>query len=228
MKKQPIFILFLVLLFVFYISISFIAANTSSSDIKIARLKYNGGGDWYSSRTALSNLIQYCNKNLNTNIAKEESVVEPGASELFNYPYIFATGHGNITFNNQEASNLRNYLMAGGFIHFCDNYGMDPFIRNAMKKVFPELAFVELPFNYPIYHQKFNFTNGLPKIHEHDGKRAQGFGLIYQGRLVCFYDYESDLGNGWEDLGTYPSDTEETREKALKMGANIIQYVFTK
>lgn len=221
-------ILFLLLTVLFLSTSSFLSNNKNGATVKIARLKYNGGGDWYSSKTALTNLIAYCNKNLNTNIETEESTVEPGAAALFNYPYIFATGHGNISFNSQEASNVRKYLMAGGFIHFCDNYGMDPFVRAAMKKVFPELNFVELPFDYPIYHQKFNFTNGLPKIHEHDGKRAQGFGIIYQGRLVCFYDFQCDLGNGWEDFGTYPSDTEETREKALKMGANIIQYAFTK
>ena len=228
MNNKRGIILFLILVVLFFSTSSFLSNNKNGATVKIARLKYNGGGDWYSSRTALTNLIAYCNKNLNTNIETEESTVEPGAAALFNYPYIFATGHGNISFNSQEASNIRKYLMAGGFIHFCDNYCMDPFVRAAMKKVFPELNFVELPFDYPIYHQKFNFTNGLPKIHEHDGKRAQGFGIIYQGRLVCFYDFQCDLGNGWEDFGTYPSDTEETREKALKMGANIIQYAFTK
>ncbi len=194
---------------------------------RIARLKYNGGGDWYSSRTALTNLIKFSNENLNTNIFPEEATVEPGSAELFNYPYVFATGHGNIVFSDQEAQNLRKYLTGGGFIHFCDNYGMDKYLRLAMKKVFPDLNFVELPFSHPVYNQKYRFQNGLPKIHEHDGKRAQGFGIIYEGRLVCFYDYESDLGNGWEDVGTYPTDSPELHEKALKMGANLLQYVFT-
>ncbi len=211
------------------ILISFLLLSSSfvNPTYRIARLKYNGGGDWYSSRTALNNLISYCNKNLNSNIYEDESIVEPGSSELFNYPYVFATGHGNIVFSDQEAENLRNYLMGGGFLHICDNYGMDQFVRLSMKKVFPDLNFVELPFSHPIFSQKYNFSNGLPKIHEHDGKRPQGFGIIYKGRLVCFYDYECDLGNGWEEVGTYPTDTPEMHEKALKMGANIIQYVFS-
>ncbi|MEO6149100.1 MAG: DUF4159 domain-containing protein, partial [Mucilaginibacter sp.] len=148
-------------------------------------------------------------------------------TQIFNYPYIFMTGHGNVIFSAQEARNLRKYLTGGGFLHIDDNYGLDKFIRPQMKQVFPELDFVELPVNHPVYHQKYAFANGLPKVHEHEGKRAQGFGLIYKGRLVCFYSYESDLGNGWEDLGTYPGDSQEVRLKALKMGANLIQYIFT-
>jgi hypothetical protein len=194
---------------------------------KIAKLKYNGGGDWYADRTALPNLIAFCNQNLGTQIAPEEATVEVGSTELFNYPFVYLTGHGNVVFTNQEAGNLRKYLLAGGFLHIDDNYGLDKFIRPQMKKVFPELDFVELPSNHPIYNQKYKFPNGLPKIHEHDGKRAQGFALIYKGRIVCFYTYECDLGNGWEDFGTYPEDTQATREKALKMGANLIQFALT-
>jgi hypothetical protein len=191
---------------------------------KLARLKYNGGGDWYGDRTALTNLIKFCNTNLHTNFDAEEETVDAGSAELFNYPYIFMTGHGNVVFSDLEIRNLRNYLTGGGFLHICDNYGLDQFIRPQMKKVFPELEFVELPLNHPIYHQKYEFPNGLPKVHEHDNKRAQGFGLIYKGRLVCFYDYQCDLGNGWEDYGTYAGDSQETRLKALKMGANLVQY----
>ncbi len=212
------YIVFLLVLVVF-------AAFTNPS-YRIARLKYNGGGDWYADRTAISNLIKFCNDNLKTNFAPEEAIVEPASSELFNYPFVFATGHGNIVFSDQEAQNIRRYLIGGGFLHLCDNYGFDKFIRPQMKRVFPELDFVELPYSHPIFSQKYKFSSGLPKIHEHDGKRPQAFGLFFEGRLVCFYDYESDLGNGWEDLGTYPEDTPETHEKALKMGANIIQYVF--
>ena len=160
-------------------------------------------------------------------LAAEEEVVEPGSADLFNYPFIHLTGHGNIIFNEQEARNLRNYLIAGGFLHADDNYGMDKFLRREMKKVFPELDFVELPFNHPIYHQKFKFNNGLPKVHEHDNKPPQGFGLIYEGRVVCFYSFECDLGNGWEDQEIY-NDPETTRTKALQMGANLVQYAFTK
>jgi hypothetical protein len=160
-------------------------------------------------------------------LAAEEEVVEPGSADLFNYPFLHLTGHGNIIFNEQEARNLKNYLIAGGFLHADDNYGMDKYLRREMKKVFPELDFVELPFNHPIYHQKFKFNNGLPKVHEHDNKPPQGFGLIYEGRVVCFYSFECDLGNGWEDQEIY-NDPETTRTKALQMGANLVQYAFTK
>jgi hypothetical protein len=194
---------------------------------KIAKLKYSGGGDWYGDRTALPNLIKFCNENLKTNFDREDDVVEPGSAQLFSYPFVFMTGHGNVIFSDQEAKNLRKYLVGGGFLHIDDNYGLDKFIRPQMKKVFPELDFVELPVNYPIYHQKYSFTTGLPKVHEHDGKRPQGFGLIYKGRLVCFYSFECDLGNGWEDLGTYAGDSQEARLKALRMGANLVQYVLT-
>lgn len=195
---------------------------------QIAKLKYNGGGDWYANKTSLPNLIQFCNRTLHTNINPEEAVVDAGSNEIFNYPFVHMTGHGNVVFSTQEAENLRKYLMAGGFLHIDDNYGMDKFIRPELKKIFPELQLVEIPFTHPIYHQKFNFPNGLPKIHEHDGKPAQGFGLIYEGRIVVFYSYECDLGNGWEDQGIYPEDTPEKHEKALQMGANLIQYAFTR
>ncbi len=207
--------------------ISFFLCGFINPTYRIAKVKYNGGGDWYANRTALPNLIRFCNQNLNTNIDADDAIVEVGSSDLFNYPFVYLTGHGNITFSDQEAKNLRNYLTGGGFIHIDDNYGLDKFIRPQMKKVFPELNFTELPSNHPVYKQKFNFPTGLPKIHEHDGKRPQGFALIYQGRVVCYYTYESDLGNGWEDAGTYPGDTEETRLKALKMGANLVQYALT-
>jgi hypothetical protein len=194
---------------------------------QLARLKYNGGGDWYGNRTALTNLIAFCNQNLHTNFAEEEAIAEAGSPEIFNYPLVYMTGHGNVSFNVQEAQNIRKYLTGGGFLHVDDNYGLDKFIRAQMKKVFPELSFVELPVNHAIYNQKFKFPAGLPKIHEHDGKPAQGFALIWEGRVVCYYSYESDLGNGWEDAGTYTGDTEVKRQQALKMGANLIQYVLT-
>jgi len=194
---------------------------------KMGKLKYNGGGDWYGNRTALPNLIAFCNQNLATNFVAEEGLVDVGSSELFNYAFVYMTGHGNVVFNDQEAANLRKYLIGGGFLHIDDNYGLDQFIRPQMKKVFPELSFVELPANHKIYNQKYKFAQGLPKIHEHDGKRPQGFALIWQGRVVCYYTYECDLGNGWEDYGTYPTDTQESRNKALKMGANLIQYALT-
>lgn len=212
------------LLFLVLISFSF---KKSAPTYQIALLKYNGGGDWYANlETSLPNLIKFCNKELKTNINPEQAIVEVGSSDLYKYPFIHMTGHGNVIFNLQEAENLRKYLIAGGFLHISDNYGMDPFIKPQMKKVFPELDFVELPFNHPIYHQKFDFANGLPKIHEHDNKIAKGYGLIYNGRLVCFYDVECDLGDGWESQEIH-NNSEETRLKALKMGANIISYAFT-
>jgi hypothetical protein len=210
------------------IALVFCISSFTAPSYKMGRLKYNGGGDWYGDRTALVNLIKFCNENLKTNFHPEEEVVEVGSEQIFNYPFVFMTGHGNVIFSDQEARNLRKYLTGGGFLHIDDNYGFDKFIRPQMKKVFPELEFVELPTNYAIYHQKYNFPTGLPKIHEHDGKRPQGFGLIYKGRLVCFYTYECDLGNGWEDYGTYAGDSQEARLKALRMGANLIQYIFTK
>lgn len=206
------------------ISISTFCQNES---YQIALLKYNGGGDWYSNlETSLPNLIEYCNKNLKTNINPEQAIVEVGSAELFNYPFVHLTGHGNIIFNQQEAENLRNYLIGGGFLHISDNYGLDKFIQSQMKLVFPEAEFVELPFDHPIYHQTYNFNNGLPKIHEHDDKTPKGYGIIYEGKLVCFYDVECDLGDGWEDPEVH-NDSEEKRNAALQMGANIIQYAFT-
>lgn len=205
---------------------TFLDSRAQQASLQIAKLKYNGGGDWYANKTALPNLISYANQHLNTKIAPNEAVVEVGSPELFSYPYVYMTGHGNVVFTQQEAQNLRTYLMAGGFLHIDDNYGLDRYVRLEMKKVFPELEFVEIPFNHPIYHQQFAFTKGLPKIHEHDGKPAQGFGLFYEGRLVCYYSFESDLGNGWEDQSVH-NDPEEKRQQALKMGANILAYVFT-
>jgi hypothetical protein len=192
---------------------------------QIALLKYNGGGDWYANPTSLPNLAHFCNENLNTSIDENIETVEVGSADIFNYPFVHMTGHGNVVFSNEEAQNLRNYLLGGGFLHIDDNYGMDKYIRAEIQKVFPNNEFVELPSNYPIFNQKYKF-NGLPKIHEHDGKRAQAFGIIHQGRLVCLYTYETDLGDGWEDQAVH-NDPQEKRLEALKMGANIIQYAFT-
>lgn len=208
------------LLFIVLLHVSLTAQKTP-----IGLLKYSGGGDWYANPTSLPNLIQFSNRTLGTNLDNDYITVEVGSPELFNLPFVHMTGHGNVVFNDQEAKNLRMYLLAGGFLHIDDNYGLDPYVRVAMEKVFPELDFVELPFNHPIYHQKYEFPNGLPKIHEHDGKPPQGFGLIYEGRLICFYSYETDLGNGWEDESVH-NDPPEKRLQALQMGANLLQYVF--
>ncbi len=209
----------LIILFIF-ITTSFIGQSHS---FKIGILKYNGGGDWYANPTALKNLIQFCNTNLNTNIDPTYDEIEVGNLSIFQYPWVHLTGHGNVVFSPKEANNLRNYLISGGFLHISDNYGLDPFIKKEMKKVFPEIDFVELPLNHEIYETPYAFKNGLPKIHEHDDNSPLGLGLIYEGRLVCFYDFECDLGDGWEDEEVH-NDSEEIRTKALKMGANILSY----
>lgn len=198
----------------------------SSSTYKIAVLKYNGGGDWYANPTSLTNLIEFANKNIRTNISPKYDIVEASSYEIFNYPYIYMTGHGNVIFSDTDAQNLRDYLIGGGFLHIDDNYGMDKFIRLEMKKVFPELNFVELPFEHAIYQQKYKFENGLPKIHEHDGKPSKGLALIYKGDVVCFYSFESDLGDGWEDQIVH-NNSANSRENALKMGSNILSYIFS-
>lgn len=203
-----------------------VTLGTAQAQLKIAKLKYGGGGDWYANKTALPNLIKFCNEQFAMNLSAEEDAVEVGSRDLFSYPYLYMTGHGNVVFSTEEAQNLRNYLIGGGFLHIDDNYGLDKFIRIELKKVFPELELVELPFTHPIYHQKFNFPKGLPKIHEHDGKPAQGLGLLYEGRLVVYYSFECDLGNGWEDPRIH-NDPEAKRQEALQMGANIISFCFT-
>ncbi|MBL4703748.1 MAG: DUF4159 domain-containing protein [Flavobacteriales bacterium] len=208
-----------------FVSVTIGSWSQTNYAYQFAVMKYNGGGDWYSNPTSIPNLVDFCNSQGKMNINPDVAEVHVSSSELYNYPFIHMTGHGNVVFNNQEAENLRNYLISGGFLHIDDNYGMDKFIRPQMKKVFPELEFVELSYAHPIYHQAFNFEKGLPKIHLHDNKAAQGFGLIYKGRLVCFYSYESDLGDGWEDEEVH-NDSNDIRTKALKMGLNMIQYAF--
>lgn len=201
-------------------------ASATAQNMKLALLVYGGGGDWYANPTALKNLADFCNQNLKTSFNSQEAQIEPGSGDIFNYPFIHATGHGRFTFSDAEAQNMRLYLESGGFLHIDDNFGIDPYVRPELKKVFPELDFVEVPFTHAIYRQKFTFTNGLPKIHEHDGKQPKGYALIYKGRMVCFYTYDCDLGDGWEDAEVH-NDTPEQRRQALQMGANIIQYVFS-
>ncbi len=202
------------------------ASNTSAQNLQLALLKYSGGGDWYANPTALPNLARYCNRELGLKLAEDYATVEVGSPAIFAHPFLHLTGHGNIVFSDADASNLRDYLMGGGFLHIDDNYGLDPFVRPALKQVFPELTLVELPFDHPVYRQRYPMPKGLPKVHEHDGKPAQGFGLIYKGRLVCFYSYETDLGDGWEDAEVH-NDTPEARQMALRMGANLVEYAFT-
>src|SRR5680860_8721 len=213
------------LLLLLFFTLTSLAVVSQNQGVKIALLKYNGGGDWYSDPTALPNLIKYCNQNIKTNIYPEPSTIEIGSPEIFNFPFVHLTGHGNIILSESESMNLRLFLEAGGFLHVDDNYGLDEYFRREMKKVFPNKELVKLPPSHPIFHQKYDFNEGVPKIHEHDNKPPQAFGLFIEERMVCLYTYEADLGDGWEDIAVH-NDPQETREKALKMGANIIQYVF--
>ncbi|MFT4062390.1 MAG: DUF4159 domain-containing protein [Edaphocola sp.] len=201
------------------------APTATAQQLRLALMTYGGGGDWYANPTSLKNLAVFCNQTLRTNLATQEAQVGVGSTDIFNYPLLHTTGHGRMAFTDAEAQNLRLYMESGGFLHIDDNFGLDPYVRPEMKKVFPELDFVELPFNHPIYHQSFNFPDGLPKIHEHDGKQPHGYGLVWKGRLVCFYSYDCDLGDGWEDAEVH-NDSAEKRRQALQMGANIVQYVF--
>ena len=199
----------------------------SQNTYQIAVLKYNGGGDWYANPTALPNLVSFCNENINTNISEETETVEVGSLDIFNYPFIHMTGHGNVLFSFEESKNLREYLLSGGFLHIDDNYGMDPFVRPEISKVFPNTNLVEIPPSHPIFHQKYEFKNGLPKIHEHNQNPSQAFGIFIDGKLVLLYTYESDLGDGWEDQEVH-NNSEQTRLESLKMGSNIVEFVFNR
>lgn len=207
----------------FYFILFFISLNSYCQEI--ALVKYGGGGDWYANPTSLPNLIKFCNANISTKIKLKPGLVEPNSPDLFSYPFVHMTGHGNVVFNEADQINLRNYLTSGGFLHIDDNYGMDQYIRKEIKKLFPNNQLVEIPANHPIFQKPFTFTNGLPKIHEHEGKRPQAFGIFVENRLVLLYTFECDLGDGWEDAEVH-NDPLEVRTKALKMGANIINYVF--
>ena len=203
----------------------FFSINFQSFAQEVAILKYNGGGDWYANQTAIPNLIDFSNENIKTKISKDPIIVSVGISDIYNFPIVFMTGHGNVFFTKNEAKNLRQYLISGGFLHISDNYGLDKYIRIQLEKVFPNIKLKEIPFTHEIFNQTFTFKKGLPKIHEHDKKDPQGFGLFFKGRLVCFYDYESDLSDGWEDAEVH-NNPEEKRIKALQMGSNIIEYTF--
>ena len=214
---------FLVLLLTLALTNS--VATPTTNQLRLGLLKYNGGGDWYANPTALPNLARFCNQALGTRLDPDYGTVEVGSAELYDYPWVHMTGHGNVVFSSAEAENLRNYLIGGGFLHIDDNYGMDPYVRVALEQVFPEAELVELPFEHPVYHQTYAFNNGVPKIHEHDGEPARGYGVVWEDRLVVFYSVSSDLGDGWEDQSVH-NDTPEVRAAALQMGANLVQYAF--
>jgi hypothetical protein len=203
----------------------FLLVNTKSFSQEIALLKYNGGGDWYANPTSLPNLIKFSNQTINTKIKSKPATVEPGSPDIFGYPFVHMTGHGNVVFSDAEIVNLRNYMLSGGFLHVDDNYGMDEYIRREIKRIFPNNQLVEIPVNHAIFQRPNVFSGGLPKIHEHDGKRPQAFGIFEGNRLVLLYTYETDLGDGWEDQEVH-NNPKEVREKALKMGANILNYIF--
>ncbi len=198
----------------------------SQGGYQVAVLKYGGGGDYYANPTSLPNLVKFCNKELNTNISTDIPYVEVSSKELYLYPFIHMTGHGNVVFSNNEIQNLRTYLQSGGFLHIDDNYGMDEFIRPEIKKLFPNNTLVELPMNHAIFSQKYSFPKGLPKIHEHDGKRPQAFAIFEKGKIVLLYTYETDLGDGWEDTKVH-GNTQEKHQEALRMGANILMYAIS-
>jgi len=204
----------------------FILLIAGQYDFTIARLKYGGGGDWYANPSSLTNLLSAVSERTSIRAAPREEVVEITDAKLFEYPYLYMTGHGNVRFTDDEVKILRNYFAAGGFLHADDNYGMDSTFRREIVKIFPDSPLVELPFDHPIYRSFYDFSNGLPKIHEHDGKPAQGFGIYYESRLVIFYTYECDLGDGWEDPDVH-NDPPEKRDQALQVGINIIMYDLT-
>ena len=206
-----------------YLILIFISSFSFAQEI--ALLKYNGGGDWYANPTSLPNLIKYCNRTIDTRIKLKPATVEPSSPDLFSYPFIHMTGHGNVVFTDSDISNLRNYLNGGGFLHIDDNYGMDQYIRPEIKRIFPNNNIIEIPATHAIFQKPNSFPGGIPKIHEHDGKRPQAFGIFIEGRLALLYTYETDLGDGWEDEEVN-NDPLAVREKALKMGANIINFIF--
>lgn len=208
------------------IYIVFLCISYASFSQEIALLKYSGGGDWYANPTSLPNLISYCNTTINTKIKAKPATVEPSNPDLFSYPFVHMTGHGNVVFSEADVNNLKNYMNSGGFLHIDDNYGMDQYIRKEIKKIFPNNELIEIPSNHPIFQKPFVFSNGLPKIHQHDKKRPQAFGIFIADRIVLLYTFECDLGDGWENQEVH-NDPREIREKSLKMGANILNYVFS-
>ena len=209
--------------FLFAFTFSLFTSCIFAQDLAV--LKYKGGGDWYGNPTALPNLIKFCNEQINTKINTKPQTVEVGSSDIFQFPLLYMTGHGNVFFSEIDAENLRNYLMSGGFLHIDDNYGMEPYLAKELKKVFPDKNLVELPASHAIFNSFYKFPNGLPKIHEHDGKRPQAFGIFNEDRLILLFTYESDLGDGWEDPEVH-NDPADVRAKSLKMGANIVKYAF--
>lgn len=219
----------LFILVILLISFGFTFSQNKSkvdSKFKITRLKYSGGGDWYGNPTSIKNLARFISDNTSIKISVSDKYAELKDENLYSFPYLYLTGHGNIKFSEEEGEILKNYLTSGGFLHVDDNYGLDKHFRREIKKVFPEKELVEIPFSHKIFSSHYKFSKGLPKIHEHDGKSPQAFGIFHEGRLVLFYTYECDLGDGWEDQEVH-NDSEEKRQEALRMGTNIVVYALT-
>jgi len=206
-----------------------VAAGASAATIDpgpvmtIGRLHYDGGGDWYANPSSLPNLLSAIRTRTTLRVATEEKVVTLSDDDLWNVPYLYMTGHGNVHWSDQDLATLRRYLQQGGFLHADDNYGMDLSIRRELTRLFPDHPLVEVPLDHPIYHLLYDLPRGIPKIHVHDGKPAQGFGIFLDGRLVVYYSYQSDLGDGWEDPQVH-HDAPEKREAALRMGVNLFAY----
>lgn len=208
------------------IALSLFGLSVQAQNPTLAVLKYNGGGDWYANPTSVTNLIAFCNERFHMNLDPNYAVVDAGSSEVFQFPLLHMTGHGNVVFSDQERANLRKYLEGGGFLHIDDNYGMDPYVRPEIQKLFPEYELIDIPTSHPLFQKPYAFPNGLPKVHEHDNNPPQALGIFIEGRLALLYTFEADLGDGWEDLDVH-NDPEAVHRRALEMGANLIHYVFT-
>lgn len=218
--------LFFILLCGICLSETFPQISKISSSFKIARLKYSGGGDWYNDPQEEVNLLKFVKQNSLVDVDPVYEFVDVSSDKFFTYPFIFMTGHGNMTFTDLEVKRLKTYLENGGFIYADDDYGMDKAFRREIKKIFPEQQLVELPFSYGLYHCQYEFNSGPPKTHEHDGKSPQGFGIFYKGRLVLYYTYESNPSDGWDDPEVH-GDPPAKREEALRFGTNIVVWALT-
>ena len=208
---------------ILFVSLQLFASNQIAGSFTMTRIQYSGGGDWYADPSSIPNLLEFVSKYTNIAVNMSENRAKIGSDNFFNSYYLYLTGHGNINFTDNEAQTLRNFLLNGGFLHADDNYGMDKAFRREMKKVFPDKEWVEIPANHQIFNIYYKFKNGLPKIHKHDGNRPQALALFDGDKMIAIYTYESDLGDGWEDISVHGND-ESKRQEALRMGTNIILY----